>query len=78
MKILFRNVISIKYELEYLKSATTSGTVFRAVSSGNLRSKKKINSKLNTFIYKPKYDKLPKQLFTAQVPTTSKLYILFI
>jgi hypothetical protein len=67
-KLLYKNFLVSKYELEHQKSNkgnnTSTSNTFAHIT------KKKVNSKLNTFVYKPKYDKLPKPLF-AQAAASS-------
>ena len=72
-KLLYKNFLFTKYELEHQKTSSA----LRTGVTVTIGTKKKLNSKLNTFVYKPKYDKLPKPLFVQQPSATSSNFIFF-
>jgi hypothetical protein len=84
INLSYRNVLNLKYEIEFIKNKNDMKDIntgmSRTKSSGIivplLRTKKKINSKFNTFVYKPKYDKMPKPILntSAASAASSNIY----
>lgn len=81
--LFYNNSFSYKYELEYINWSSqkfghsvhtnlSKPGVLKVGSNNSIvqRAKKKVNSKINTFVYKPRYDRIPKQQF-VNAPASS-------
>jgi len=85
IQLVYRNLLNFKYDIDYIKNKTGIREIQTSLSKIKtpgmiaplLRTKKKINSKFNTFIYKPKFDKMPKPILTSSVATSSSSTIYF-
>lgn len=94
VQLFYKNQTNYKFGLEFIKNKPSVSNIFKGSgivqTVQNIRTskntqlinfkflEKKVNSKLNTFIYKPKYDKLPKQQLLMPTPNSSNYLFKFL